>query len=50
MNLCSDGHDEVCFDQRNCPVCDVLKTMSDMEDEIYALKETIGELKAGQNG
>jgi hypothetical protein len=48
MNLCSDGHDEVCFDQRNCPVCDELKTMSDMEDEIFDLKKLIAELREGE--
>ena len=44
MNLCDDGHDEVCYDGRDCPVCEVLKKMSDMEDEIYDLKETIEDL------
>ena len=21
MNLCSSGHDEICYEGRNCPVC-----------------------------
>jgi len=45
MYLCSDKHAEVCYDQRDCPVCDVLKTMSDMEDEIFDLKEKVAELE-----
>ena len=25
MNLCDDGHDEVCYESRHCPVCDAIK-------------------------
>lgn len=45
MTLCEDGHDEVCFSSRYCPVCEELKKISVMEDEIYDLKEQIGQLK-----
>ena len=27
MNLCSDGHDEVCYLARYCPVCDLRACM-----------------------
>lgn len=23
MELCTDGHDEVCFDSKYCPVCTI---------------------------
>jgi transcription initiation factor IIE alpha subunit len=46
MELCDDGHDEVCYESRNCPVCqkieeiDKLKdTISELEDEIERLNE-----------
>lgn len=45
MELCEDGHDQVCYDGRNCPVCEELKKSSDMEDKIYDLEEEIKELK-----
>lgn len=45
MELCEDGHDQVCYDGRNCPVCEELKKSSDMEDMIYDLEEEIKELK-----
>jgi hypothetical protein len=45
MTLCDDGHDEVCYDGRNCPVCEELKKISDMEDKIYDLEEQIKDLK-----
>ena len=44
MQLCSDGHDEVCFDQKNCPACELLKMNIDLEDKIYDLKEDIEKL------
>lgn len=46
MELCEDGHDQVVFDARNCPVCEELKKISDMEDKIYDLGEQIKDLKA----
>ena len=48
MYLCDDGHDEVCYDGINCPVCEELKARSDLEDQIYDLKEKIEELQKGQ--
>ena len=45
MEFCEDGHDQVCFDSRNCPVCEELKKYSDIEDENYDLKEEISDLK-----
>jgi len=45
MELCSNNHDEVCFDGRDCPVCDIRydleKKISDFEDEIFDLKEQL---------
>jgi len=38
MNLCSDGHDEVCFDQRECPCCQIL---GDLKDEITDLTKSL---------
>ncbi len=45
MELCDDDHDQICFDQKNCPACEMLKKISDQDDEIYTLKETIDEMK-----
>lgn len=48
MNLCSDKHDEVCYDGGDCPVCGKLKEISDLEDKIYDLNETIDKLNNAQ--
>lgn len=42
MNLCSAGHDEVCYDQRECPVC---KMESEKNDEISTLESRVHELE-----
>lgn len=40
MNLCSDKHDEVCYEGRTCPVCDL---RSDKDDEIERLTQKVKE-------
>jgi len=45
MYICGDGHDEIVYDQKDCPACDLLRTISDMEDKIFELKEQIDEFK-----
>ena len=44
MKLCNDGHDEVCYEGRDCPVCEQVKTISDLEDKIFDLNEEIKKL------
>lgn len=41
MTLCADNHDEVCYNGRNCPVCDKMKEISDLEDMVAELKQEI---------
>ena len=38
MNLCSDGHAEICFEGKVCPLCRFL-------DEIKSLEETVKDLE-----
>lgn len=40
MNLCSEGHEEVCYEGVECPLCETLKEMDDLEQKIKNLKET----------
>jgi hypothetical protein len=42
MNLCSSGHDEVCYEGRTCPVCDLRE---DLEDSIKDLTKELEEEK-----
>lgn len=45
MYLCDHLHDEICYDQKDCPACELTNKISDQEDEIFDLKEQIKELK-----
>ena len=47
MELCrggrgSDGHDEICFEGGNCPLCDMRRELT---DEIMDLKSEINQLE-----
>lgn len=39
MNLCSDGHEEVCYEGRSCPACDFKEKLSDCETDLSNEKE-----------
>jgi peptidoglycan hydrolase CwlO-like protein len=45
MNLCSSGHDEVCYEGRSCPVCEVNDNLSDKEKDLEAEKENTKRLE-----
>ena len=38
MNLCDHGHEEVCFEGRNCPVCEKIEEIMELEKQIDDLK------------
>jgi hypothetical protein len=40
MNLCSDGHDEVCYEGKYCPACYLKK---EFNDRIIELEDKINE-------
>ncbi len=45
MNLCSSGHDEICFEGRQCPFCDKLADLSreidDKDQKIDSLRDEL---------
>ena len=36
MNLCDDGHDEICYDGRNCPFCEMMASKDATIDELFS--------------
>jgi DNA repair exonuclease SbcCD ATPase subunit len=42
MNLCSSKHDEICYEGRECPVCELIK---EHVKEIQELNSRIDELR-----
>lgn len=45
MNLCNEGHDEVCFDGRVCPCYYKMEEIKTLESEIADLKKERDDLK-----
>ena len=45
MNICSENHDEICFEGRTCPACfkieEILKDLEDARARILELEELI---------
>ena len=50
MNLCSDGHDEVCFEGTSCPACKELNKrdaiLAQLSRELKELEQQQGLAKA----
>ena len=47
MNLCNDGHDEVCYETRDCPACIKIRELT---EEIDALQAEVDELEMEERG
>lgn len=41
MNLCSSGHDEVCYDGRTCPVCEAIGERDDARRDAAELQRKL---------
>jgi len=39
MELCSDGHEEVCFECRDCPCCEAYEEIRNLEKTIKELEK-----------
>lgn len=46
MDLCSSGHQEVCYEGKRCPACELLDEKSKLETAIDEQKEVIRQLEA----
>jgi predicted RNase H-like HicB family nuclease len=45
MNLCDSGHEEICYECRNCPLCEANREIESLENIVEELKESLEELK-----
>ncbi len=45
MNLCSSGHEEVCFESRKCPGCEVVDELNEVKRELLNLQADYEDLK-----
>jgi len=44
MNLCDDGHAEVCHEGRNCPACDLKQQLEEKESNLSAMDDKCDQL------
>lgn len=44
MNLCDDGHDEVCYEVKRCPVCEMMREVDQLNRIIDRLNKEIDKL------
>jgi hypothetical protein len=45
MNICSDNHDEVCYEGRDCPACKLYQETVELTQKIEARDDTISQLE-----
>lgn len=45
MNLCSDDHEECCYEGRLCPTCEKQKEINDLKEAVSDLRQEVSELK-----
>ncbi len=45
MELCSNGHEEVCYESRFCPVCAVKEEMQEKIDKLQEENDKLNEIE-----
>lgn len=43
MQLCSSGHDEVCYEGRDCPACEKISELGDLRATLETVKDDLAE-------
>lgn len=46
MDICSDGHSEIVYNERNCPLCIANKEIENLEEQIRLQQEKIEDLES----
>lgn len=44
MQICSEGHDEICHEGVTCPACELLEAVDGLEDELTNAQDEIDDL------
>ena len=48
MNLCSNNHQDICYDGNICPLCLIKEELNEAESMIKKLEEDIDELTSNE--
>ena len=43
MNICNDNHDDIAFESRNCPLCELRSSSEEIFQELTALNKSLSE-------
>lgn len=46
MNICFEGHEEIVYEGRNCPLCCALEEINDLESQVADSDKANDELRA----
>ena len=46
MNLCLEGHDEICYEGRECPACNLLKDRDYFDNEVGRLEKELDSVQS----
>lgn len=44
MELCSDGHKEICYTNRECPLCVAISLIAELEIKVGRLEAELNDL------
>lgn len=44
MFLCSEGHEEICYEGRDCPLCVAQEEIDGLEEDVRVLRSKVDEL------
>jgi hypothetical protein len=47
MNLCDDGHDEICYEVVSCPACLLKDELADTKADVRNLQEVLRVFEEG---
>ena len=45
LNLCNSVHEEICFEGRNCPLCETIEEKKDLEKKLDDMQSELDLLK-----
>lgn len=43
MKICNEEHEEVCYEAKNCPCCELFEEIADLKEENEILHEKLDE-------
>ena len=43
MNICNDNHEDIAFEGRNCPLCELRSSSEEIFQELTALNKSLSE-------